>query len=51
MDAIYEFMMCYVILINIIIKDERKHNVKPLFDDANIGQLRKALTFQTYMKI
>jgi len=51
MDAIYEFMICYVILINIIIKDERMHNVKPLFDDANIGQLRKTLTFQTYMKI
>ncbi len=51
MDAIYEFMICYVILINMIIKDEREHNVKLLFVDANIGQLRKSLTFQAYMKM
>jgi hypothetical protein len=51
MDTIYEFRICYVILINIIIKDEREHNVKLLFDDANIGQLRKSLTFQAYMKM
>jgi hypothetical protein len=51
MDAIYEFMIYNVILINIIIKDEKEHNVKPLLDDANIGQLRKGLIFQAYMKI
>jgi hypothetical protein len=40
MDVIYEVMIYYVILINIIIKDGKEHNVKPLFDDANIGQFR-----------
>jgi len=47
MDVIYELMIYYT---SSIVEDEKEQNVKPLFNGANIGDLRKGSTLQAYMK-
>jgi hypothetical protein len=50
MDVIYEHTIYYTSLDTVIVEDEMEQNVKPLFNGANVGHLRKGSTLQAYMK-
>jgi hypothetical protein len=46
MDVIYELT---IYCTSSIVEDEREQNVKPLFNGANVGHLRKGSTLQAYI--
>jgi hypothetical protein len=41
MDAIYDLMMCCVILHNMISKNQQAQNLESLFDGANVAHSKK----------
>jgi hypothetical protein len=50
MHTNFDLMMYCVIFHNMIIEDEKDQNLKSLFDQTNISNMKRGLTFQICMK-
>jgi hypothetical protein len=51
MDAIYDLMMCCVILRNVIIENQQAQNLESFFDSSKCSTLQKKVwPYKHYMK-
>ncbi len=50
MDIIYEMMVDCAIIHNMIIENEVNNHLEPFFQQANLVQLKRGLTFDSFME-